>query len=175
MPKKTPQAMEQRRDRLLQSARQCFIEKGFALTTISDICKAAGVSAGGLYTHFGSKAEIAAAIGSQAVQGPLPEGPTGLSAQLDGLLSKAGEADARLDLNLWSAALSDQELHAVVTTSMDAFRARLSRILPKGKRSKSFVALVEAIALGIEVQRALGRPQPKALKKLLLSLVEDES
>ncbi len=173
MPKKSPEAMADRRARLLDAARVCFIQKGFAATTIGDICKAANVSAGGLYTHFQSKAEIAAAIGGQAVQGPLPEGPAGLIAQLNGLLSPAGEADARLDLNLWSAALADASLHAVVTTSMNAFRARLSSTLPKGKRTKSFVALVEAIALGMEVQRALGRPQPKAMKKLLLALLED--
>jgi AcrR family transcriptional regulator len=43
------------RDTILQAARELFTRKGFANTTVREICQAAGVTAPVLYYHFGSK------------------------------------------------------------------------------------------------------------------------
>ncbi len=50
------------RDALLSAAAQVFAEKGFFSTRITDITKAAGVSAGSFYTYFESKEEILGAV-----------------------------------------------------------------------------------------------------------------
>jgi AcrR family transcriptional regulator len=46
------------RERLLRAAAEVFAERGYDGTRVADIAKAAGVSNGALYAHFGSKAEL---------------------------------------------------------------------------------------------------------------------
>jgi TetR/AcrR family transcriptional regulator, repressor for uid operon len=51
-----------RREHILDAAERCFASSGFHATTIQDICKAANISAGALYLHFGSKEALIAGI-----------------------------------------------------------------------------------------------------------------
>jgi TetR/AcrR family transcriptional regulator, repressor for uid operon len=58
MPKLAPQTQAARRERILDAAERCFVGKGFHPATMDDICRAAGVSPGALYTYFASKDEL---------------------------------------------------------------------------------------------------------------------
>lgn len=49
-------------ERLLIAAEQLFGEHSYRRTTVADICAAAGMATGSFYAHFGSKAEIFAAV-----------------------------------------------------------------------------------------------------------------
>jgi AcrR family transcriptional regulator len=51
---------EETRQRLLKAAAAEFQARGFEGTRVADIARAAGVSNGALYSHFGSKAELLA-------------------------------------------------------------------------------------------------------------------
>lgn len=53
---------EQRREQLIASARKLFVRKGYRGTTTEEIARAAGVTKGALYYHFGSKEDILFAI-----------------------------------------------------------------------------------------------------------------
>jgi HlyD family secretion protein len=44
-----------RRERVLNAAEQCFARQGFHRTSMQDICREAGISAGALYVYFESK------------------------------------------------------------------------------------------------------------------------
>jgi TetR/AcrR family transcriptional regulator, repressor for uid operon len=55
MPKLKPETQAARRAAILDAAEYCFAHAGFHATSIQDICRAAGVSAGGLYVYFPSK------------------------------------------------------------------------------------------------------------------------
>ncbi len=55
MPKLTEDQQKQRRARILDAAEACFAANGFHRTTMQDICKSAGISAGALYIYFDSK------------------------------------------------------------------------------------------------------------------------
>jgi TetR/AcrR family transcriptional regulator, transcriptional repressor for nem operon len=46
------------RQRILESARRVFNQKGFAEATIEEIMATAGLSHGGFYRHFGSKGDL---------------------------------------------------------------------------------------------------------------------
>ncbi|MCQ0008048.1 TetR/AcrR family transcriptional regulator [Actinomadura madurae] len=46
------------RERLLSAAADAFAQRGYDGTRVADIARAAGVSNGALYAHFGSKAEL---------------------------------------------------------------------------------------------------------------------
>ena len=50
------------RSRILQAARQLFLEKGYNGSNLRDIARAAQVSMGGIYHHFASKEEIYEAL-----------------------------------------------------------------------------------------------------------------
>ena len=55
MPKLSEDQQFQRRSRILDAAEACFAKNGFHRTTMQEICRAAGVSAGALYIYFDSK------------------------------------------------------------------------------------------------------------------------
>jgi len=48
--------------RLLAAAERLFGERSYQRTTVADICARAGLATGSFYSHFGSKAEIFAAV-----------------------------------------------------------------------------------------------------------------
>ncbi len=48
--------------RLLAAAEQLFGERSYQRTTVADICARAGMATGSFYAHYGSKAEIFAAV-----------------------------------------------------------------------------------------------------------------
>lgn len=48
------------RERILRSVIECIAQKGVDRTSISDICRRAGMSTGALYVHFANKDEIIA-------------------------------------------------------------------------------------------------------------------
>src|SRR6478735_4858575 len=50
------------KEKLLDSASDLFYEDGIAATGVDDVVRAAGVSKPTLYAHFGSKAELVAAV-----------------------------------------------------------------------------------------------------------------
>jgi TetR/AcrR family transcriptional repressor of uid operon len=62
MPKLTPATQAARRAHILDAAELCFARSGFHRTTMQDICKEAGISAGALYIYFASKEALIAGI-----------------------------------------------------------------------------------------------------------------
>lgn len=51
-----------RRYEIVQAALACFVEQGFANTTMEDIRRRSGASTGSIYHHFKSKEQLAAAV-----------------------------------------------------------------------------------------------------------------
>ncbi len=49
-------------ERLLTAAEELFAERSYRKTTVADICARASMATGSFYAHFGSKAEIFAAV-----------------------------------------------------------------------------------------------------------------
>lgn len=75
MPKRPPEHMEAQRERILRAALRCISDLGIERTSIAEIRKEAGLSAGALYTHFANKdAIVAAALSFASVkEAYLPE------------------------------------------------------------------------------------------------------
>lgn len=152
--------MSSRRRAILTAAKRCFARKGFHATTITDICKEAGVSAGGLYTHFEHKHAIVEAMGREVTEHPEPVGFDAMTSKLE---SEEGELDARLNLQLWAASSGDDDLGAMVHDALDALRASLA----DSGHDPVHAALLETLILGLTTQRALGRELPSDLDELL--------
>ena len=62
MPKLSLSQQDERRARVLDAAEICFPRMGFHRTTMQDICREAGISAGALYLYFDSKEDLIAGI-----------------------------------------------------------------------------------------------------------------
>jgi TetR/AcrR family transcriptional regulator, repressor for uid operon len=62
VPKLKPETQIARREHILNAAERCLADNGFHRTTMQDICRAAGVSAGALYVYFASKEDLIAGI-----------------------------------------------------------------------------------------------------------------
>jgi AcrR family transcriptional regulator len=58
MPKVSKEHRQARREQILEAALNCFARNGFHNTSMRDICKEAGLSAGAVYLHFRSKEKI---------------------------------------------------------------------------------------------------------------------
>lgn len=54
--------MGSRRNEIINLARVLFADQGYSVTSMRDLAEAAGIQAGSLYAHFGSKAEIVGEI-----------------------------------------------------------------------------------------------------------------
>ena len=67
MPKVTDEHRSARRLQIVEAARRCVIEQGFHKTTMADVIRESGLSAGAVYGYFKSKDEIVAAIADNAL------------------------------------------------------------------------------------------------------------
>jgi len=56
--KRTQEEAAKTRQDLLDAALQVFSQQGYQAARLQDIAKAAGVTRGAIYHHFGSKAEL---------------------------------------------------------------------------------------------------------------------
>ncbi|WP_369291335.1 TetR/AcrR family transcriptional regulator [Burkholderia pseudomallei] len=78
-------------NQILDAALAEFSASGFAGARIDDIAARAGMSKGGVYTHFGSKDEIFEALLARTLMPPLPAASSAAQASTNG----AGDADER--------------------------------------------------------------------------------
>ena len=62
----TRQQAEQNRSKVVEAADALFREKGFESVAVADLMRAAGLSHGGFYNHFESKADLEAEVVRQA-------------------------------------------------------------------------------------------------------------
>lgn len=70
MPRVTP---ADRRDRILEAAREEFAERGFAAARLEDVAKRVGISRAALYLAFDSKEEMFRALVSEVITEMMPK------------------------------------------------------------------------------------------------------
>ncbi|GHJ47674.1 hypothetical protein Cs7R123_50160 [Catellatospora sp. TT07R-123] len=133
MPKLTDARRELRRDQIIQAAVRCFVRNGMDRTSVADITAESGLSAGSIYAHYRSKAEIVQAAAQDvlerrlrtltaAADGAQPPSP----AELITRLAAGVERDeARVGLQAWGEATTDPVIRDIVTDMTDRFRDQL--------------------------------------------------
>jgi AcrR family transcriptional regulator len=65
MPRVSEDHLQRRRQQIMDAARRCFIRKGFHQTSMQDVFKESGLSAGAVYRYFKSKDEIIYVIATE--------------------------------------------------------------------------------------------------------------
>lgn len=167
---------EERRAQILQAARDCFAERGYAVTRVEEIAKAAGLSKGGLYVHFASKEAIFEALHDdeverarealaliRAMQLPALERLGALAA---GMVARyaASEQHRRFLLVLGEVGLSTPSVQAKVRATHAMFVAAIAEMVEEGMASGEFrrvdaghaALLLKVLSDGMESAIALG-------------------
>ena len=132
-PRRTQAARSQTtRDQIVQAALTVFALKGYAASSMEDICLAAGCSKGGLYHHFHTKNAVLSGVvdrlaARRALMPPFSAEPTLAAASLGRMLIEiwaeaARDAGLREQLRAGYEALIDEHLNG------DGSLARMLRI-----------------------------------------------
>lgn len=136
MPKRSEQHMAERRQQILDAALRCFSERGFHRTSIADICKAAGLSVGAVYTHFKNKRAITLALGAQSNEWAATLKFETLQDLREFLLNTLRELDradraagVRVDFQLFQLSLHDKKLEQRVRAALPALEQTVLRSL----------------------------------------------
>lgn len=179
MPKVKPERLAARRVEILQAAEMCFARQGFHQTTIQDVIRQSGLSAGCIYTHFASKEDLIQAIGerrhardsalfaaSEKMQ-PL-EGLRAIArAFILDLQKEQGLRSRRVALQLWAEALRDEVIHEQVTSGIRKPISDIVDLLRRGQRlgvidaainPRASARTIVALFQGLVLQRLWGEP-----------------
>lgn len=143
MPKVTEAHRVARRDQIVKAARYCVIQQGFHKTTMADVIRESGLSAGAVYGYFKSKEEIVAAIADDALssvdrlfEGILaqdaPLAPAAaLEAALNHVVQIAGHPDGdvtRVGLQAWAEAMHNDAIAAIAREKYSMLRGHFAAV-----------------------------------------------
>ncbi|MFI1393888.1 TetR/AcrR family transcriptional regulator [Streptomyces sp. NPDC020681] len=138
--------LDARRRQILDGAARCFARNGFHATSMQDVLREAGLSAGAVYRYFRSKEELVSAIAEGAFSGireafddaarttppPTPDVLLGrvlrrvLAEQLPG---GDDRAFARLVLQVWTETLRNEELRAILDEGYGGMRLAWAKLV----------------------------------------------
>lgn len=173
MPKMKPEALEARRNQILQAALTCFVRAGYHKTSVDDIASQAGLSKGSIYTHFESKHALLLALLNRMIHVAGLPGILGaetmtdrekFTAALDGVIRYAQTSDfqdyAALLMVAWREAQSDPEIRQTVAGLYNGIRRGFSQLIRQGIESgqigpidaQSFASILIAIFDGLMIQ-----------------------
>lgn len=189
--------LDARRRQILDGARRCFTRNGFHATSVQDVLKETGLSAGAVYRYFKGKDELVAAVAAEALEtvregfaaareADPPPAPDVLFGVIFGRLRKAMGADEthrelpQLLLQVWGETLRNEELASVLAKAYallreqwtGLFRAYQERgwVDPEANPEHVARTLIGAVQ-GYFVQQALfGRLEPEDFQAGLRAL-----
>jgi AcrR family transcriptional regulator len=155
-PRPTSRAEQRRRTeaRILDAATQAFFSAGYDRTTIRAVAAAAGVDAGLVMHHFGSKQELFRRV-IDAAPAPEVSGAPGQAAEqiLAGLASRIASAPVA-SLALLRSMLTNSEAASAASDGIARYEAQIAQAIPAADADLR-AAIISAITLGITVSRYL--------------------
>lgn len=128
MPKVSQEHRDARRAQILRAAAACFERKGYQRTTMADIIRESGLSAGAIYVYFTGKRDIVRAVAEESLS---IRAETIIAQADDGALGPAGLVAAAVDSaampsfapELWSLASRDAEVRELLVGFLGDARA----------------------------------------------------
>jgi TetR/AcrR family transcriptional regulator, repressor for uid operon len=179
MPKVKPETLALRRDEILEAAETCFARQGFHQTTIQDVIRESGLSAGCIYGHFASKEELIQAIGEK--RHARDDALFTIDEALDTLgnlraIARAFLSDlqkeerlrsVRVALQFWAEALRDDVVRKQVTDGIHKPIAAMVELLRRGQsrgeidrnlKPRNIARMMVAMFQGYLLQRLWGEP-----------------
>jgi TetR/AcrR family transcriptional repressor of nem operon len=152
------------RELLLDAARSLLLERGYEAAALDDVCTRAGVTKGGLFYHFQSKEELAAAAierfygqlldkGRHAV-GDAPTDPAQLLwRSLDATVTLLGNPLLAQGCLLGAMALQTPQTHPAVAvaaqTALGDWKATLTELIAAAARHRGISVDADELADGL--------------------------
>ncbi|MDG4657830.1 TetR/AcrR family transcriptional regulator [Ectobacillus antri] len=162
MPKVSEEYKERKRELLLESALQCFSEKGYYATTIDDIAAYSKTSKGFIYNYFNSKEELYIALMEERTSRTFTalrerfatiEGATGKIKELFRMYREAKvglqwQGLIRVHMEFWIHSARHENLRDIMVSRYKyQYRDFLKEIIEEGKASGEFEAHVDATVI----------------------------
>lgn len=144
MPRVTDEHREARREQILQAALRGVAQQGFHKTTMADVIRESGLSAGAVYGYFKSKDEILKAIAQRSIgslegvfdemlaDGAAPHPADVLEAALSRLLGFAVREDFDVTVVIvqaWGEAVRGGEIRDMVAPQIKEVRERFAEVM----------------------------------------------
>lgn len=194
MPRISDARRAERRRQILDAARACFVARGLHPTTMDDIIRASGLSAGAVYGYFASKDDLilAAVTGGLEQLGarvaPVlarrpPLAPAALAGALAAVIDAMAEEGAdirRVAVLGWAEAQRDPRVRAAMEPAYAGFLAALTAVaaewraaglLAPGTAPEDAARVTLALMLGYVAQAAvIGGATPGTLEAGLAGL-----
>jgi TetR/AcrR family transcriptional regulator, transcriptional repressor for nem operon len=167
------------RDQLLDAAQRLLLERGYEATALDEVCAAARVTKGGLFYHFESKEQLAAAaiehFYGQLVDkgrhsmGAAPADPASLLWRyLDAVVALLHDPLLARGCLLGAMALQTPQTHPAVAvaaqTALEDWKATLSELIAAAARHRGVSvdagALADGLLAAIEGGLLLDRDKP---------------
>jgi AcrR family transcriptional regulator len=143
MPKVSDEHRLARRQQIVAAARTCVAEQGFHKTTMADVIRESGLSAGAVYGYFKSKDEIVAAIADDALSSvdrlfeeilarKEPLTPlAALEAAVEHVAFVAGQAGGdvtKVGIQAWAEALHNDAIKAIASEKYRMLRGHFVEV-----------------------------------------------
>ena len=186
--------VERNRERVLDAAREVFLERGYAGATLEAIAEAAGFSKGVVYSQFAGKPDLFLALLERRIDQRAAEnaalaaghaGADGLRALMrtNARHSVEGRDWARLLIEFRVLAARDAELNrryaALHTRTMDQFADAVGGVLSRGELAAVYpvrvlTELIFALDVGWVLEQAAGTAQVglDVVEDLVIRLVQ---
>jgi AcrR family transcriptional regulator len=179
MPKISDQKRAARRDQILDAAWSCFQRQGLHATTMDDIIRASGLSAGAVYGYFASKEDLILAAVTTSLSNlqvmltsvlacvadkPPARAVEDIVSRIDAFTSRKGFDLKRIALLGWSEAQRNPKLRTTMQAFYLTFRNELKKLAENWRDSGQISASANlndvakatlAIVLGFVVEAAI--------------------
>jgi AcrR family transcriptional regulator len=159
MPRVDDAYLASRRSEIVDAAMTCFSRDGFHRTTMQDIVRESGLSAGAIYRYFAAKEDIIAAIAElrhapeAAVLDEVSKGSDlggVLRALIEVSLGRLADPDEqrwrRVNVQVWAEALRDEHIMRVVRGGLDGPIAVLADLVRRGQEAGTVDGEIDAVA-----------------------------
>jgi len=160
MPKVTEAHRLAKRDEILDAALSAFRRKGFQATSMAEIIAESGMSAGAIYGHFDSKADIVRGVATTIVLArmneleelslldPMPEPSAMVRAIIHGFLEPNGWPAVLLQV--WGEAVTDPSLREVANEFFSRVRIAYANYVTRWQQQIHGLSEPEARRIGEE-------------------------
>jgi AcrR family transcriptional regulator len=122
MPKVSDEHLANRRQQILEAAANCFARNGFHRTSMQDIVKESGVSAGLIYRYFTGKDDMIVAIVEEWHERRATTLDDTLTSYLDLLrtiASPAAEQERNLSMQAWAETIRNPRIRDLARKGVD--------------------------------------------------------
>jgi AcrR family transcriptional regulator len=155
MPRVSAEHLANRRRQILDAAANCFARNGFHRTSMQDIVRASGLSAGLIYRYFAGKDDMILAIvdewhttraaGLEAAGDPLD----GYLDLLRAIASPEADQQRKLSMQAWAETVREPRIRALARQGVDEQAAAFGSAVPDAA-----IRVLVAIYQGLLLQAA---------------------